>query len=151
MNGTINRQIEKSLAELRALVADLARPRRTRIAEIVARHAGISVEQAYEATAVSADEQAAALERFGRGAVDLAELVRFLAERRGCTSEETTRAIDLAQRLHEPLHRALDTTTTTPEAPATRPPPALRNVAQPTTTTAPLARPTRQPTEFQAY
>ena len=151
MTAIITRQIEKSLAELRALVADLARPRRMRVAEIVARVAGISVAQAYEATAVDPDEQAAALERFGRGAVDIAVATRWLAERRGCSAAETNAAVELAQRLHEPLCRALDTTPPPPDAAVALPSPAWRNVAQPTTTTAPRERPARRPTEFQAW
>jgi len=149
VNGTLGRQIEQSLAELRALVAELTRPRRMRIAEIVAAHAGITVTQAYDATAVSADEQGAALERFGGRLVNIAELVRWLAERRGCTAAETNAAVVLAERLHEPLHRALDTPPPPPEAAAPLPSPALRNVARPTT--APRERPTRQPTELQAW
>jgi len=152
VNGTIARQIEQSLAELRALVAELTHPRRMRIAEIVAAHAGIGVAQAYAATDVSADEQGAALQYFGGRMVDLAELTRWLAERRGCTAAETNAAVDLAQRLHEPLCRAVDTPPPTPpEAAVALPSPAWRNIPQPTTATVPRARPTRQPTELQAY
>ena len=150
MNATIGRQLEQGLAELRALVAELARPRRTRVAEVVARHAGISVVQAYEATAVSSDEQAEALQRFGSGAVDIAVAVRWLAERRGCTADETIAAVALAQRLHEPLHRAVDTPTP-PVAAVALPSPAWRNIPQPTTATVPSERPARQPPELQAW
>jgi len=151
VNATITRQIEQGLAELRALVAELTHPRRMRIAEIVAAHAGIGVAQAYAATDVSADEQGAALQYFGGRLVDLAELTRWLAERRGCTAAETNAAVDLAQRLHAPLCRAIDTPTPPPEAAVALPSPALRNVAQPTTTTAPREWPARQPREFQAW
>jgi len=151
VNGTIARQIEQSLAELRALVAELTHPRRMRIAEIVAAHAGIGVAQAYEAAEVSSDEQGAALQYFGGRLVDLAELTRWLAARRGCTAAETNAAVELAQRLHEPLRRAGDTATPPPDAAVALPSPTLRNVARPTTTPVPRERPTRQPTELQAY
>ena len=151
MNGTLGRQLEQGLAELRALVAELTHPRRMRIAEAVAAHSDISVAEAYAATEIDPDEQAEALERFGRGAVDIAELTRWLAARRGCTPAETIAAVELAQRLHEPLCRAIDTPPPPPEAPAPRPAPTLRNVARPTTPTAPSDGPTRQPTVLQAY
>ena len=151
MNGTITRQIEQSLAELRALVAELTHPRRMRIAEIVAAHAGISVAQAFAATEVSLDEQGAALQHFGGRMVDIAELTRFLAAWRGCTAGETNAAVDLAQQLHEPLHRAVDAPTPPPEAAVALPSPAWRNIPQPPTTTVPRERPARQPTVLQAY
>jgi len=151
VNGTITRQIEQSLAELRALVAELTRPRRRRIADLVAAHAGISVAEAFAATEIDPDEQAEALERFGRGSVDIAELTRWLAERRGCTAAEIAAAVALAERLHGPLHRAIDTPPSTPEAPATLLSPTLRNVAPPASSSAPREWPARQPPELQAY
>ena len=151
MNGTLGRQIEQSLAELRALVAELARPRRLRIAEAVAACSDISVTQAYEATDVSSDEQGAALQYFGGRLVDLAELTRWLAERRGCTAAETNAAVGLAQRLHAPLCRAADTPPPPPEAAVALPSVGVQDAIRPPTPTVPRERPARQPTVLQAY
>jgi hypothetical protein len=74
--------------------------RRRRVAEAVAPLEGIPFDVAYARTFVAPTDQAAVLARFGRGLVDVAELVRWMAGRSGLTSEETTEAIAQAERVH---------------------------------------------------
>jgi len=78
--------------------------RRLRVAAVLEPMEGISVEEAYERTAVAPDDQAAILARFGRARmVDVADLVRWMAERSGLTAEETVLAVAQALRVHAQL------------------------------------------------
>ena len=73
--------------------------RRLRVAETLAPIERISVDEAFERTAVDSADQAALIARFGRGGlVDIAEVVRLMAQRHGLTDAETAEAIATAER-----------------------------------------------------
>ena len=81
------------------LETERSRRVRLRVAAVVAPLEGITFDEAYEWSAVDPDDQAAVLARFGRGLVDVAELVRFLAARHGLSTAETAEAIASAERV----------------------------------------------------
>ena len=82
---------------LARLEAERTRRRRLRVAEILVEMERVSIEEAFVWTAVDPDDQAATVQRFGRGPVDVGELMRFLAERHGFTEEETAAAAAQAE------------------------------------------------------
>jgi len=73
--------------------------RRLRVAAVLAPMERISVEQAFERTAVDPADRAAMLARFGREHVDVGAVTRFLAARHGLTTEETAEAVAQAERV----------------------------------------------------
>ena len=83
--------------------------RRLHVAEVLAPMEGISLEQAYERTAIDPTDQVALLERFGRDHVDVGAVTGWLAQRHGLTAEETAEAVAQAERCHALLedHHAL--------------------------------------------
>ena len=64
---------------------------------------GVSVEEAFAWTEVDPDDKAATARRCGGGLVDVGELTRWLAGRRGLTAQETTEAIGRAERVFAQL------------------------------------------------
>ena len=89
---------------LTKIEAERTRRRRLRVAAVLAPMERISVDEAFERTAVAPDDQAAILARFGRASmVDVADLVRWMAERSGLTEAETVLAVAQALRVHAQL------------------------------------------------
>ena len=86
-------------SRLARLETERTRRRRLHIAEALAAREGVSLEEAHEWTFVDSDDKAAALERFGRGLVDVGAVTRWLAERHGLTAEETAEAVAEAERV----------------------------------------------------
>jgi len=90
-------------ARLTRLEASATRRKRQRVAEAVAELEGVSPEEAFEWTEVDPDDQAAALQRFGNGLVDVGELARWMAARHGLTAQETSEAVSWAERCNAQL------------------------------------------------
>ena len=87
-------------ARLTRIETERSHRRRRWVAAAVAGLEGVPFETAFARTFVAPADKAAVLGRFGRvGRVDVADLVRFLAERSGLTAQETSEAITQALRV----------------------------------------------------